>query len=355
MIGETVAQDAATVVCVAAGHVLGISVFAESGFLVRDMLGPLSAEAGASSKNHKPSETMKSNMKNRISAHAGKTAAAAVLLVALAACQQGPTEAELAAQAEIATLSQDLQERDSLIAEMALGFDEIEQNIAMFDEREKLLLNDAENLDGITERKAKLVRDVQLLGGLVQEGRDRIAELEKRLGSSKAQVGGLRTRLKEFEAQLADRDASLTAMQEDLIAKDFHIEQVTQQLSATEMEVAKREAIIEQQVNAINKAYLIVGTSKELEEKGVVARTGGVVGIGRTSVLVADAPEQRFKEVDMRTTSRVPLGVKKAELVTEHPKGSYELVEQDNELAYLEIKDPESFWKVSRYMVVQVK
>lgn len=41
--------------------------------------------------------------------------------------------------------------------------------------------------------------------------------------------------------------------------------------------------------------------------------------------------------------------------MSEHPKDNYQIVEEGDDLAYLEIKDPAAFWKPSRYMVVEVK
>ncbi|MBK8500141.1 MAG: hypothetical protein IPL52_15285 [Flavobacteriales bacterium] len=273
---------------------------------------------------------------------------------ALAACQSGPTEGELAARAETAKLRSELQGRDSLISEMALSFDDIEKNIALVDEREKLLGSGTEGELNMDKRK-KIVRDVQLMTGLVQESRERITELTKRLDKSKIEAGGLRKKLKELDLMLASRDSSINIMKEGLLARDFQIEQVNQQLTAMELEVAKREAFIEQQTNEMNAAWYVVGTSKELEERGVVTNTGGFIGIGKTAQLNGDVTNNEFKEVDVRQMTRVPLGVKKARLVSEHPKNSYRIVEEGDELAYLEIKDPAAFWKLSRYMVVEVK
>lgn len=271
-----------------------------------------------------------------------------------AACQSGPTDGELAARAETKKLKDQLQSRDSIISEMAVSFDEIEKSIAMMDHRETILGEITSGEIDMDNRK-KIVRDLQLMNGLMQDSRDRIAELTKRLDKSKIEASSLRKKLRELDAMLASRDSSITIMKEGLLAKDFRIEQVSQQLSAMELEVAKREAFIEQQTNEMNAAWYVVGTSKELEERGVVTRTGGIIGIGKTAQMSGDVQQGEFKQVDARLLTRVPLSAKKARLVSEHPKNSYSLVEEGDLFAYLEIKDPASFWKLSRYMVVEVK
>lgn len=282
-----------------------------------------------------------------------RTALPLVAVSLLAACQSGPSEAELAAQAEVEALRNELQTRDALIDDMTQGFGEIERNLELLDERERLIASgeDEKNLD----QRQRILRDIQLMNGLVQESRDRIAELNKQLDGRKVEASGLRKRLKEYEDQLAERDATLANLQEELLTRDFRIEQLTAQLGDSEMEVAKREAVIDQQERAINKVYFTVATTRELEERGVVKRSGGFIGLGRTAVLAAQVNDGEFQVADMRETERIPIGAKKATLVTEHPDDSYLLVEEGDELAYLEIKDPDRFWRTSRYMVVAVR
>ena len=272
----------------------------------------------------------------------------------LAACESGPSQAELAARAETEALKGQLQSRDSLIGEMALSFDDIEKNLALMDDREKLMGESTQGDMSVDKRK-KILRDVQLMNGLMQESRDRIAELTKRLDRSRIDASGLRKKLKDLDMQLAMRDSAITTMKDALLAKDFQIGQVNEQLSAIELEVAKHEAFIEQQTNEMNTAWYTTGTSKELEERGVVVRTGGVIGIGKSSMLSGDATASQFKQVDVRQTQRVTLEGKKASLLTEHPKDSYAIVEEGDKLAYLQIKDPAAFWRLTKYLVVEVK
>ncbi|HEY0976245.1 MAG TPA: hypothetical protein VGE21_02150 [Flavobacteriales bacterium] len=275
----------------------------------------------------------------------------------LAACQTGPSPEALArdaAQAESARLRAELQGRDSLIGEMTLSFDEIEKNLELMDDREKLIAS-ATGDEIALDKRQRIVRDMQLMNGLMKDSRERIAELTKRLDKSKIEAGGLRKKLKELDMQLAQRDSSIMTMKDELLARDFKIGQINDQLTAIELEVAKREAIIQQQEHEINKAYVALGTYKELEQKGVLVKEGGVIGIGKQTLVSDDANPGQFQEVDVRELRKLPLGGDKAKLVTDHPKKSYSIKEEGTELAYLEIKDPQEFWKLSKYLVVEVK
>jgi len=275
-------------------------------------------------------------------------------LLFLGSCTTGPTEGEMSARAESDQLKNELVARDSLITEMALSFDAIERNIALMDEREKLLGENAEGELSMDKRQ-RIVRDVQLMNGLMLESRERIAELNKRLDKSKIDAGGLRKKLKDLDLMLASRDSSIATMKDELLARDFKIEQVNEQLTAIELEVARREAIIDQQTTQLNTGWYAMGTSKELQERGLVTKTGGFIGIGKQTSLNEEARLGQFKTLDVRDTKRMNFDGKKASLVTEHPKDSYSIVENANEMAYLEIKDPEAFWRLSKYMVVEFR
>lgn len=278
----------------------------------------------------------------------------ACALLGFMACDRGPSPEEQALLSRSQQLELELASRDSLIADMTRSFSDIENNLAMMDDREKLL--QASSTDELSmDQRQRIARDVQLMNSLMKESRDRIAELTKRLDKSKIESSGLRKKLKDLDMQLAARDSAMTGMKDELLARDFKIEQVNQQLSAIELEIARREATIEQLGDQMNTAYYAVGSEKELEASGVITRSGGVLGLGRTAALNEAATADRFRVLDTRDTKRIPLAGEKLELVTEHPAGSYEVVEENEKLAYLEIKDPEAFWRLSRYMVAEVK
>ncbi|MFZ1687562.1 MAG: hypothetical protein WAU70_09085 [Flavobacteriales bacterium] len=297
---------------------------------------------------------IRSRSKDRMSRLALSVASIAIVL---GACNTGPSPEELArdkALADNERLTRELEARDSLIGSMTLSFTEIERNIALMDERQEVV-NNATASEMDLDKRNKIVQDLQLMNGLMKDSRERIADLTKRLDKSKIDAGGLRKKLKDLDMQLASRDSSLANMKDELMARDFKITQINEQLTSIELEVAKREAIIAQQEGELNKVFYVTGTFKELEAKGVLTKEGGLVGIGKHTSLRDDASASAFNEGDKREVHRIMLGTDKAKLVTEHPSSSYKLVEEGDQFAYLEIKDADAFWKLSKYVVVEVK
>lgn len=277
-----------------------------------------------------------------------------LLLIGAASCQQGPSETELAAIAEAKNLKVELQSRDSLIGDMTRSFGEIETNLAMIDAREKVIGQAPKNELSMDQRK-RILDDIQLMNSLMMESRDQIAELTGKLDRSRVETGSLRKKLKALDTEIASRDSALTQMKADLLAKDFKIEEVNKRLSEFELEIARRQATIEQLGDELASAYYTIGTRKELEERGVLLHKGGVLGLGTTAILNTNVQNERFNQVDTRSTERIPLKGEKLTLVTEHPESSYEVVKEEDHLAYLRIKDPETFWRLSHYLVAEVK
>ena len=60
-----------------------------------------------------------------------------------------------------------------------------------------------------------------------------------------------------------------------------------------------------------------------------------------------------FTKADRRTLNEIPLHSKKAELMTNHPKGSYEIVDQGGSKV-LHILSPDRFWEKSNFLVIKV-
>ena len=60
-----------------------------------------------------------------------------------------------------------------------------------------------------------------------------------------------------------------------------------------------------------------------------------------------------FTKADRRTLSEIPLHSTKAQLLTSHPKDSYEIVDNGN-VKTLHITNAKRFWEKSNFLVVQV-
>ena len=88
------------------------------------------------------------------------------------------------------------------------------------------------------------------------------------------------------------------------------------------MEVISRQhATISEQ----NMIYYAVGTTKELKNKGVIMKQGGVLGVGGTEQLKPNTNISYFTGADYHTINALPLYSKLDKIITSHPNGSYKI------------------------------
>lgn len=246
-------------------------------------------------------------------------------------------------------------QQDPLVGDMRQSFTEIKQMLDLIDQREHFMTGQVHRMEPDDIMHRRLVYNMSLLNGLMHESRDRLSKLSLALDEARVGAGEQREQLKACEAQLQEHEVSIVDLRTVMLQHGFQEEELRRSLSAMELAIAKQEALIEQQDVLANRAWYTVGNTTDLEKRGVISRTGGWAGVGKRRVLNSSAKEALFVEVDKRDLHRVPLNCKKANLLTEHPNDSYRFVVEENQLAYLDIRDPDAFWRFSRYAVVEVK
>ena len=117
----------------------------------------------------------------------------------------------------------------------------------------------------------------------------------------------------------------------------------------------ERTVLVEENTE-LRTAYYVVGDRSELMDKGIIDRKGGFLRIGRKTRI--DQLEAReFTEATVET-AEVFVGqeVKKYHILSNHRANpALFRFEQRNGGVYLTILYPEEFWKISRYLIVEVK
>ncbi|NJK86436.1 MAG: hypothetical protein HC906_11175 [Bacteroidales bacterium] len=107
----------------------------------------------------------------------------------------------------------------------------------------------------------------------------------------------------------------------------------------------------------LNTAYFIVGDEKDLLEKNVIYKDGGFLGfLGQVERLNPELKTDLFTQIDIRNDNLIEVrkenGNDKINVITYHPPESFTLTDVNDNLAQLEITDPELFWQASKYLVV---
>ena len=257
--------------------------------------------------------------------------------------------------------------RNSLINEMSGTFDEIEENLTFIrNKRDQLVLTPQE---GFQNQKEVLVADIKLMNEMLEENSKKIEALDKKLKTSGIEIRSFKNKIAQLNKNIAEQSNSISQLKHEVEQRNYKIAEMDAQMARLQDDIAakddsivrksqiiadKSRAILEKE-NEINKAYFAAGTHKELVKKGVLSKESGFLGIGKNSTIRNDINESYFKKLDIRNTSQFQINTRKAKLISEHPVNSYRLVEENDKIAYLEIENPEEFWKLTKYAIVETK
>lgn len=252
--------------------------------------------------------------------------------------------------------SEQLTSRDSVIGEWIATFDEIEKNLSMVKEKENIITIKSNDGELSKNRKDQILKDIEYINALLDQNKQKIASLNAQLRKSGGTIKVLEEKIAELEETMKTKEAEIAELKTTLTQKDFEINELNTRVSDQELAIAQKEQTINNQTEEMHKAFYTTGTYKELKTKGLVTKEGGFIGMGRKEQLIGTFSENTFQKIDITQVKSIPLNTKSAKLITDHPATSYEMIrDKDNKIASLEIKNPDEFWKISKYAVVEVK
>jgi hypothetical protein len=249
-----------------------------------------------------------------------------------------------------------LTSRDSVINEWMLTFDEIEKDLNTVKEKENIITMKSSDKEFSKDKKQQILKDIEYINTLLDQNKKKISSLSAQLKSSGGTIKGLQVKIAELEASMKQRETEIADLKVALTQKDFEIGQLNTRMTEQQIAIAQKDEKISNQTAEMNKGFVAYGTYKSLKAKGLLTKEGGFIGLGKKKSLLEDFSDSAFTQVNISETKSIPVNSKTAKLITDHPKSSYELVrDKNNRIASIEIKDPEQFWKISKYAVVEIK
>lgn len=253
------------------------------------------------------------------------------------------------------SLALKLHQRDSLVNDYMATFNQIEKDLQYIKEQENILDAKSKNPEFAGNRQKQIVHDIQMVNSLIDQSKKKIADLNNKLKKSGLEINGLNDKLAMLSQTIEERDQAIESLTNELAKKDEKLAQMNEQIGQIEDSVKFQKKIINHQVDQLNKAYITYGNYKELKEKNIINKDGGFLGLGKTKTLNEDVSNEYFTEVDITKTKSFPVFSTEAELITEHPADSYEWVTENDTITYMIVNNPEEFWKISKYAVVETK
>ena len=252
-------------------------------------------------------------------------------------------------KAENDSLLMELNQRNAELDDMMGTFNEVQEGFRKINAAESRVdLQRGTITENSASAKQQIASDIEFISKQMEE------KLQAQLKNSNYNSAQMKKAVAALTAELNAKQQRIEELQTELASKNIRIQELDAAVSdlsaAKETLAAENEAkakTVAEQEKSLNAAWFVFGTKSELKAQKIL-QSGDVLKS-------ADFNKDYFTQIDIRTTKEIKLYSKRAELLTTHPSGSYELVKDDKGQLTLKITNPTEFWSVSRYLVIQVK
>lgn len=280
----------------------------------------------------------------------------AALALGMAACNQKEIESQ---KATIDSLQGVVDAKETEIDDLFQMLNDIESNLSMINSKYSTVQEmRRNNTEGSYSHKKEIADQLSSLESLMAANKKKIADLNSRIGAMGKKSSDLEAYIARLEERSAAQEAQINQLMTELENNKVVIKGLNDNIDQLTADVQKRDEHIARQTADANRAWFIVGSYDELNEAGIVVKTGGFIGIGRKQTTVADMNTALFTQIDRTMVTTIAVNKRKAQVISQHPVDSYELVadEEDPSItAYLRILNPAQFWKYTDYLVVSTK
>lgn len=275
------------------------------------------------------------------------------LLLIFAACKDDPngestatTEKEtemIALRNQVAQLELESAQKDSALNEAISFFNEVQENLAKINIKEEEIRVRSDNPELTQDDQAWILQEIQNINFLRKQNAQNVKNLKQKLSQKDLKIAELEGMTDRLVMQIRAKDEQIASLQLTLADLDMEyselFDEYQEQVEMT-LDVLKE----------LNTVYYAYGTLDELTANNVLVRDGGFIGIGRKTNIAEDLNEKYFEKMDKTKVKEIRIIGNKPDLVTDHPISSYEW--KGNKLVIL---DADKFWRISNYLVVQVK
>ena len=212
------------------------------------------------------------------------------------------------------------------------------------------------NQESPAPNREKIKKDLETFQQNLKIQRERISKLEQQLKTQKDGNQKLQAIINSLKTQLAEKETQIANLRNEVSKKDANIDELYKNLSEM-MYVNKRQRdligsqreMIASQDELINQGFIKIGSKSELKESGVL--TGGF--LKKSKVDYSQVDKSKFFAVDIRKFTELDINSKNPKILTNVPEESY-ILDRNGDKTKLRIIDPERFWSVSKYLIIQI-
>ncbi len=239
-------------------------------------------------------------------------------------------------------------QKDSLITAYLNDLNEIQENLDKIKQREKIVTIKPGEMNSAD--KQSVVAEVKELDQWIVDNDKKMNNLQSRLRRMDTKNNKLQSLVAHLTQEIAEKDEEIADLQSKLSKANDSLRMVTTHFNDSLVVIKRQRA----EMVEMNTVYYVSGTLKELQDKGVIDKKGGFIGLGRVAEINPAASNSAFTKANLVTLKGLALHGKFRRFITTHPDNTYQLVANSKNDS-LSITMPATFWKESKYLVVATK
>ena len=250
---------------------------------------------------------------------------------------------------ELNSLEFDKLNNDSIVNQYALYIQRIKNNINEINNQESIINNAKSKKEFYKADTTNIINAIKIMSEKLIENESMISELNNAVKLEKNKNSQFAIRVTELSTEVAKSNREIYFLREELYSLNSSFEAIFNKYN----EQNKKISFLN---NKLNEIAYVIGTKSELLDNGVLTKSGGLIGLGKSRKLNSDFNTNYFTFSTKQDLKSIVLGYKSVKLMTPHPSESYKISKNTNELIdSLLIFNVENFWKNSKFLVLEVK
>lgn len=260
-------------------------------------------------------------------------------------------------KAETDSLIVESQMRNADLVDICKTIDDVVAGLDNIREEERTLALQSAEVAVDEEAKVRATENLKTIVLSIERYKQQITKLEQKL---KLQPAQFRATINNLKKSLEEKDLAISALSTELGLKESILDSIRarvvslelandsllQQIDEINGQIEAKQEIIDEQDVTINTGFYVLGTQSELKKMGVLLK----------KKVNPKVDSRKFTKIDIRKNKEINLSTtKQIKLVSLHPEGSYSIEINKFGSKTLKIKDPDAFWKQTRYLVVVFK
>lgn len=237
---------------------------------------------------------------------------------------------------------------DSIVNLYALYIQKIKNNINEINKQELIINNAKNNPDFIEKDTTDIIKSIKILSKKLQENESMLMALNNAVKQEKNKNSLFASKVIDLREEIDKSNREVYYLKEELNSMNASFEAIFKKYNLQN----KKISVINQKLNEV--AY-VIGSKSELLDNGVLTKSGGLIGIGKSRKLNSDLNTDYFTYVSKYKFQNILLGYKSVRLMTSHPTNSYKLSNANEIIDSLIIINQDDFWRNSKFLVIEVK